>query len=111
MKFLVVAFLIASTFCSGQELVQSSVDPGNAGAHELNPVLTQDGKFLYFTVGQHDLNTGGKRDPGDIWFSLLAGGQWTAPINAGNVLNDVAYNAVAGFSADGNTMFLLSHYD
>jgi outer membrane protein OmpA-like peptidoglycan-associated protein len=51
------------------------------------------------------------RDQGDIWVSILAeNNQWSAPVHAGSVINDNAFNAVAGFSADGSQMFLLSHY-
>lgn len=108
--FLSILFLIASMGCRAQSL-PPDFSPVNSKEDEQNPVLSPDGKTLYFTIGNHPLNAGGKRDPGDIWFSLMVGEQWTAPINLGNVLNDAAHNSIAGFSADGNTMFLLSHYN
>jgi OmpA-OmpF porin, OOP family len=82
----------------------------NSAADEQNPVLSPDGKLLMFTIGNHPQNMDGKKDPGDIWFSMLIGDSWSAPIHAGPTLNDRGYNAVAGFSYDGNQLFLLSHY-
>jgi OOP family OmpA-OmpF porin len=73
-------------------------------------VVSPDGKTLFFTIANHEQNIGGKRDPGDIWISILLGNEWSAPIHAGNVLNDAGYNAAAGFSSDGQQLFLLSHY-
>ena len=67
--------------------------------------------MLYLTIANHAGNVGGKRDQGDIWYSTLTDNQWSAPQHAGSVINDAAYNAVAGFSSDGSLMFLLSHYD
>jgi hypothetical protein len=64
-----------------------------------------------FTIANHPQNTGGMRDQGDIWVSVLAeNNQWSAPVHAGSEINDNAFNAVAGFSSDGSQMFLLSHY-
>lgn len=73
-------------------------------------MISPDGKSLYFTVASHPLNSGGKKDTGDIWISLLLGDAWAAPVNAGSVLNNRSYNSVAGFSADGMQLYLLGHY-
>jgi len=77
---------------------------------ERNPVLTPDGKVIYFTVTKHSKNIGGINDEGDIWFSSWDGLIWSAPVHAGNLLNDQSFNAVAGFSTDGEQMYLVSHY-
>jgi OOP family OmpA-OmpF porin len=82
----------------------------NSSHDELNPVLSGDGQTLYFTIANHPANIGGQRDPGDIWYAKLVGDKWSVPVHAGNVINDRSYNAVAGFSVDGKSMFLLSHY-
>lgn len=82
----------------------------NSGYDEQNPVLSPDGHTLFFTIGNHPANTGGIKDPGDIWFSQREGQQWSEPQHAGTALNDKAYNAVAGFSPDGSQLFLHGHY-
>jgi hypothetical protein len=96
---------------TAQRLSNTSFQLVNSSNDELNPVVSPDGRTLYITIANHPENIGGKRDQGDIWFSILTeNNQWSAPVHAGSVINDNAFNAVAGFSADGNQMFLLSHY-
>jgi len=83
----------------------------NSTYDELNPVLSSDGKTLFLTIANHPQNIGGRKDPGDIWISVLYGDQWTTPVHGGSFLNDRSYNAVAGVSADGTQLFLLNHFD
>lgn len=111
MRALQLIFLMVACY---QVIAQPESEPFdliNTAYDEQSPVISPDGKYFFFTVGNHPQNIGSKRDPGDIWFSVFANGRWTAPVHAGALLNDRAYNAVAGFSADGNQLFLLSHYD
>jgi outer membrane protein OmpA-like peptidoglycan-associated protein len=89
-------------FCSWAQL--------NSASDEQNPILTPDGKELYFTVGHHPQNASGMRDLGDIWFSQLQDGKWSLPAIAKGLINNGGYNAVLGFSADGNEMYLYGHY-
>lgn len=107
--FFILSFFFSSTLIA-QKLSQQSFAIANSPLDEQAMVISPDGKTMYFTIANHPQNIGGKKDPGDIWISLLLNNEWTAPIHAGNVLNDAGYNAVAGFSADGQQLFLLSHY-
>ena len=102
--------LLTASRSMGQRVVSTPFKPVNSPYDEQCPVLTPDGKALYFTVANHPQNVGGKKDPGDIWISLWMAGSWTTPVHGGSAINDAGYNAVAGFSADGNELFLLSHY-
>jgi len=102
--------ILFSPLISAQSSDNTSFSQVNSEYDELNPVVSPDGKLLFFTIANHPQNVGGKKDPGDIWFSILTDGQWTTPVHAGTLLNDKAYNAVAGFSADGSQLFLLGHY-
>ena len=109
-----ISLLALALTCSGWAQISLSQDSFlsvNSSNDEQNPVITPDGKYMYFTLRGHPMNTDGKRDPGDIWYSTLIDNKWSEPIHAGHVLNDRGYNAVAGFSADGSQMYLLSHYD
>ncbi len=96
---------------SAQHLNSNSFNQVNSPYDELNPVVSPDGKTLYVTIANHPSNVGGKRDQGDIWISTLSADNiWSSPVHAGSTLNDGAFNAVAGFSSDGNQLFLLNHY-
>lgn len=110
-KLVVFFFLLVSSLGAGaQTITPEALQSINSPYDEQSPVLSPDGKLLFFTVCNHPLNIDGKRDPGDIWFSEFINGKWTVPQQAGALLNDRTYNAVAGFSADGSQLFLLTHY-
>ena len=112
MRLLLTASLIILTSClCAQEVSNQSFQLVNSLYDEQNPIIAPDGKTLFFTLGNHPKNVGGKKDAGDIWFSRWIGTQWSAPVHAGVLLNDRAYNAVAGISADGKYLFLHGHYD
>ena len=84
----------------------------NSGYDEQSPVLTQGGGILYFTRSRHPENIGGKRDPGDIWFSVRdVSGNWSAAENAGLEWNNSGYNSVIGFFNNGNAVYLSGQYD
>src|SRR5262245_29786492 len=109
--YLFFGLLIVTQSLSAQRLSNSSFQLVNSPHDELNPVISPDGRTLYVTIANHPQNTGGVRDQGDIWISVLTEtNQWSAPVHAGSLINDNTFNGVAGFSSDGNLMFLLSHY-
>src|SRR6188768_2157010 len=105
------AFFFVTFLSAAQQLTTNSFQLSNTAYDELNPVISPDGRSLYVTVSNHPQNTGGKRDPGDIWVSVLTEtNQWAAPVHGGSLLNDMGFNGVAGFSPDGSQMFLLGHF-
>ena len=56
----------------------------NSEFDELNPLLSPDGKTLYFTRKNHPQNTGGTKDKEDIWYSELdESGNWKLAQNMG----------------------------
>jgi OmpA-OmpF porin, OOP family len=81
----------------------------NSVYDEQNPLISADGKQLYFTRANHPKNIGGVRDAGDIWISTYNGTGWNEPIHGGANINNTAYNTVAGFSTDGSQLFILNH--
>lgn len=81
----------------------------NSPYDEQNPVISLDGKVLYFTIAGHPKNIGGIKDPGDIWVSIYLNGQWQNPIHGGSVINNANYNSVLGFSEVGD-LYLWGHY-
>ena len=80
-------------------------------ADEHNPVISPDGQRLYFTRRGHADNVGGRRDPGDIWYSERTEGQpWGPAQHAGSSLNNAQYNGVLGFDRNGR-MLVFGHYE
>jgi OmpA-OmpF porin, OOP family len=81
------ASLFSQDFAPRYELVK--LDKGvNTHYHEAAPIISQDGKKLYFFVHNHPENTYGKEGSDDIWMSTLNDkGEWgpakhlTAPYN------------------------------
>lgn len=90
---------------------QKTLEHPNSPYDEQAPFVSPDGKVLYWTVANHPGNAGGKKDPGDIWYSVWMGDQWSIPIHGGARINHAGYNAVAGFSNDGERLFLIGHYN
>lgn len=83
----------------------------NSVYDEQCPVLNSTYEEIYFTVANHPSNTSGKRDLGDIWYSKKVGGSWRVAQPVKGLINNPGYNAVLGFSIDGNEMFLYGHYN
>ncbi len=91
---------------------KESVGPGiNSVYDEQFPILSSDGKSLYFTRKNHPENIGGITDKGDIWISQLGeDGIWQMATRLKGPVNNNQCNVVIGFSRDGREMFLLNHY-
>lgn len=112
MRLSIICVLVLFTeFISAQGLSNNSFQWINSVYDEQDPVISPDGTTLYITIGNHPQNIGGKKDPGDIWMSRLIGNEWSAPVHAGKFLNNRAYNAVAGISANGEQLYLHGHYE
>lgn len=107
-----IIFCINVTYSSQAQQVNKSdlsklLENVNTRYDEQNPVLSSDGKKLYFSRSNDSLNIGGPKDKGDIWVSELStDGIWIKPENLGRPVNDDMKNYILGFSPDGNIMFL-----
>ncbi len=119
-------FSIAVLFglISNMLLGQSNFLPKNLGANvnsvdyaEINPVISADGKTLYFTrvshpENSHDANEHfGPNDSQDVWYSeVQADGTWGAAKRLDNI-NLSIYNAVLSISDDGKTILINGIFD
>src|SRR5699024_10450831 len=77
---------------------------------EAKPVISSDGRTLYFTRQNSPENTGGRKDDGDIYFSTWQNDQWSPAVNIGAPINDSNTNGVTSVSPDGNTLLLINQY-
>ncbi|GAL83227.1 outer membrane protein [Sporocytophaga myxococcoides] len=78
---------------------------------ELTPVVTPDGKGLYFTRNYSPENKGGTGDYQDVYYSSYQNGKWGKAVNIGAPINNDGPNAVSSVSPDGNTVLLMNTYD
>lgn len=82
----------------------------NSNVEEGLPMLSPDGKTLYFVRTFHKNNVGGVAGGQDIWYSTRKNGRWTSAKNDLEKLNTEDNNAVTGISNDGSTMYLHGTY-
>jgi OmpA-OmpF porin, OOP family len=78
---------------------------------EIMPIISPDGKALYFDRKDHPDNTGGIVND-DIWYSVLGStNAWTHAENVGPPLNNRGHNFLTAISPDGNTALLGNIYE
>ena len=83
----------------------------NSDYSELNPVLSPDGKTLYFSRKNHPGNIGGVTDKEDIWYSELdSAGRWQLAKNMGPKFNNESpnfVNAIQSITPDGKSAIMV----
>jgi OOP family OmpA-OmpF porin len=108
MKFILSVFLsfigisAIAQFSTRYELVKLDKTV-NTFYHEAAPVISPDGKDLYFFVQNHPENTYGKDGSQDIWVSHKDDkGAWSAAKRVGSPLNQNRSNQVFNVLPDGS---------
>jgi len=83
----------------------------NSQYSELNPLLSPDGKTLYFSRKNHPENIGGTSDKEDIWYSELdSAGHWQLAKNMGRKFNNEGpnfMNTIQAVTPDGKSAIVL----
>lgn len=94
-------------------LVVEALDKNvNSDYSELNPLLSPDGKTLYFSRKNHPENMGGVNDKEDIWYSQLGNdGKWATAKNMGPQFNNAGPNFVNAVAStpDGQSVLILGN--
>jgi OOP family OmpA-OmpF porin len=93
-----------------EELLAEKLDDRvNSPFEELKPVLSPNGKQLFFGRKFHPQNIGGVEDYEDIWVSDLdtVTNEWKQARNMGATLNTDGPNWVSSITPDGNTLVML----
>jgi len=97
---------------------QTSFAPKNLGIQvnseypEIKPILSSNGKTLYFTRVNHPENRFGPNDSQDIWFSKQnEDGTWAPAQRAPDQLNIGRYNAILAALDDSKTYLLLGGFN
>jgi outer membrane protein OmpA-like peptidoglycan-associated protein len=108
----------ASAISKIDATAQTSFVPKNLGEQvnspysEINPVISIDGKTLFFTRVNHPENRFGENDSQDIWFTKLNDdGTWSPAQRASNELNMGRYNSILSALDDGKSYLILGRYN
>ena len=82
---------------------------------DTHPVISPDGRTLFFARQSHPDNVGGDRDPQDIWYAKLLSGKnqtWGPARNLGTPPNSPEDpNGLASVSANGQVALLIGLYE
>ncbi len=79
---------------------------------EVAPMISPDGKTVYFCRKLHPENAGGFNDEDDIWYSKKDdNGKWIAAKNIGAPLNNKFNNFVQSITPDGNSLLVGNLYN
>ncbi|QNH62136.1 OmpA family protein [Hymenobacter sediminicola] len=81
---------------------------------DTHPVISPDGRMLFFARQESPQNSGGARDVQDVWYSTLANAAnkaWNPAKNIGGPINTPGPNGLASISSDGNTAVLINVYN
>lgn len=82
----------------------------NSDYEELGPIISADGRTLYFTRNKSPENVGGGKQ--DIWYStLLSDNTWGKAINIGFPLNNDGSNYIINITPDNNTIYVGNTYN
>jgi OOP family OmpA-OmpF porin len=78
----------------------------NSQFSELSPIISPNGKWLFFTMGiGHPSNIGEDRLQ-DCYVSRFDNGRWGKPKNLGLQINSPGNDAISGVSPDGKVLFI-----
>jgi OOP family OmpA-OmpF porin len=109
-------FLLISGFLMGQKAPENLGSAVNSEFSELNPVISPDGRTLYFGRKNHPSNRYGVKGSEtisgsqDIWFSEKVGDTWSTARRLSEVLNRDQYNTILSISPDGQTILIKGAY-
>ncbi|MEZ4826030.1 MAG: OmpA family protein [Bacteroidia bacterium] len=85
----------------------------NSAYDDLAPVVTPDGKALFFTRKNHPDNQFGLNGTEDTWVSRYdpKTKSWLPATNLGKSFNTQRVNGIQSISPDGNTIFIFGAYE
>lgn len=93
-----------------KELKKENLGPNvNSKANEVAPVISPDGKTIYYTRFDHPENLKAKEDY-DVWFAEEKNGVWQKARNMKNPVNNLQENSICYISPDDRTALLMNIY-
>jgi hypothetical protein len=112
MRLLILFFLLPISLIA-QSLKKENLGPNvNTKLNDLAPVLSLDGKSLYFIIEGHPKNTRSYNSKSqDIWYSEKdSNGLWSVAKHASKPFNQRLYNSIECISKDGSIIYIRGAY-
>jgi len=109
---LIFAFALSTKQSSAQNTyeIKNLSDAVNSAYAELNPVISADGKNLYFVRSSHPQNQN-PTEGQDIWMSEKdENGSWKTAVNLGKTFNKQQFNTLFNISPSGDKMLIGGSY-
>ena len=107
----IIADIVTMQLLASGILIEALDKNVNSDYDELHPVLSPDGKTLYFSRKHHPGNVGGTEDEEDIWYSELdASGHWQLAQNMGPKFNNKGpnfVNTIQSVTPDGRSAIMV----
>jgi len=104
-------FLLLYQLTFGQDIIKENLGTKiNTEYDETKPIISPDGKTLYFARQNYPDNYKGDKDPQDIYFSERTEEKWSKATNIGAPLNDKHPNGVSSVAPDGNSLLIINAY-
>lgn len=110
---LLILFLLFPITLFAQSLKKENLGPNiNTKLNDLAPVLSLDGKSLYFIIEGHSKNTRSyNSNSQDIWYSEKdSNGVWSVAKHATKPFNQRLYNSIECISKDGSIIYIRGAY-
>ncbi|MGK7391360.1 MAG: OmpA family protein [Candidatus Cyclobacteriaceae bacterium M2_1C_046] len=105
-------FAFLNSSIQAQDIAKQNLGPGiNTTYDETKPLISPDGKILYFARQNFPDNYKGEKDPQDIYFSMLINHEWSKAENIGEPLNDRYPNGVSSVTPDGQSILVINSYN
>lgn len=116
-KFTLILFFVYVQLFSQDKVSESAIPPLfelvqlgktiNSPYHESAPIVSPNGKILYFFVANHPENNLGKAGSQDIWYAERdSTGEWQQARHMPAPLNNRRYNQVFTVLNNGNTLLV-----
>lgn len=107
--FIIVLFLTSTGSSWCQEFYKENLGPNiNTKYDETKPIISPDGRILYFARQFYPENVKGEKDPQDIYYALEVEGEWSKAVNIGEPLNNKYPNGVSAVSPDGEALIVIN---
>jgi len=110
MRITFLCFIISLLSIQAWSQLENLGKTVNTEYNEIAPIISPDGKTIYFSRVSHPQNTNGAKGSQDIWFSELRNDKWTQARRLPSPINKEEYNSLYSITPDGNTLLIKGAY-